>query len=67
MSQWDRNPELNRRVLMKNRRTGQEKFSKTTLSFVVPFSKIYADLFIGEEGGGRSAESVLADTKRAKA
>lgn len=51
---------------MKNR-SDQEKFSRTTLSVVVPFSKIYADLFIDEEGTGGSAEPVLADTKRAKA
>lgn len=47
--------------------SGQEKFSKTTLSVIVPFSKIYVDLFIDEEGAGGSAEPVLADTKRAKA
>lgn len=66
MRQWNRNPELNRRVLMRNRRCGQEKFSKTTQWVVAPFFKVYTDFFTGEEGAGRSAELVLADTKRTK-
>lgn len=51
---------------MRNRRCGQEKFSKTTQWVVAPFFKVYTDFFTGEEGAGRSAELVLADTKRTK-